>query len=138
MHQLFVNTSRLTITVTPPYINIADTITLCSSSYLTHRNLHANRILGAIAEYPSTFEAVYFKVDGYWILCEKIRSNHMLYLNATSILTIPLIYNTLHRCTQPLNYVTVRGGPLDILGGGVSDPKKKFMRGIELEKKISA
>ena len=32
----------------------------------------------------------------------------------------------------------VRGGPLDILGGGVSDPKKKFMQGIELEKKIPA
>ena len=34
--------------------------------------------------------------------------------------------------------VKVRGGPLDILGGGVSDPKKKFMQGIELEKKIPA
>ena len=33
----------------------------------------------------------------------------------------------------------LRGGPLDILGGGgVSDPKKKFMQEIELEKKISA
>ena len=32
----------------------------------------------------------------------------------------------------------VRGGPLDILGGGVSDPKKKFMQEIELEKKIPA
>ena len=31
-----------------------------------------------------------------------------------------------------------RGGPLDILGGGVSDPKKKFMQEIELEKKIPA
>ena len=29
----------------------------------------------------------------------------------------------------------VRGGPLGILGGGVSDPKKKFMQEIELEKK---
>ena len=32
----------------------------------------------------------------------------------------------------------LRGGPLDILGGGVSDPKKKFIQGIELEKKIPA
>ena len=32
----------------------------------------------------------------------------------------------------------VRDGPLDILGGGVSDPKKKFMQEIELEKKIPA
>ena len=32
----------------------------------------------------------------------------------------------------------LRGGPLDILGGRVSDPKKKFMQEIELEKKISA
>ena len=32
----------------------------------------------------------------------------------------------------------IRGGPLDILGGGVSDPKKKFMQEIELEKKIPA
>ena len=32
----------------------------------------------------------------------------------------------------------LRGGPLDILGGGVSDPKKKFIQEIELEKKISA
>ena len=32
----------------------------------------------------------------------------------------------------------LRGGPLDILGGGVSDPKKKFMQEIELEKKIPA
>ena len=31
----------------------------------------------------------------------------------------------------------LRGGPLDILGGGVSDPKK-FMQEIELEKKIPA
>ena len=30
----------------------------------------------------------------------------------------------------------LRGGPLDILGGGVSDPKKKFMQEIELEKKF--
>ena len=30
----------------------------------------------------------------------------------------------------------IRGGPLDILGGGVSDPKKKFMQEIELEKKF--
>ena len=29
---------------------------------------------------------------------------------------------------------SLRGGPLDILGGGVSDPKKKFMQEIELEK----
>ena len=29
-----------------------------------------------------------------------------------------------------------RDRPLDILGGGVSDPKKKFMQEIELEKKI--
>ena len=28
------------------------------------------------------------------------------------------------------------GGPLDILGGGLSDPKKKFMQEIELEKKF--
>ena len=34
--------------------------------------------------------------------------------------------------------IIVRGGPLDILGGGVSDPKKKFMHEIELEKKIPA
>ena len=33
---------------------------------------------------------------------------------------------------------TLRGGPVDILGGGVSDPKKKFMQEIELEKKIPA
>ena len=32
----------------------------------------------------------------------------------------------------------LRGGPLDILGGGVSDPKKKFIQEIELEKKIPA
>ena len=32
----------------------------------------------------------------------------------------------------------IRGGPLDILGGGggVSDPKKKFMQEIEPEKKF--
>ena len=30
----------------------------------------------------------------------------------------------------------IRGGPLDILGEGVSDPKKIFMQEIELEKKI--
>ena len=30
------------------------------------------------------------------------------------------------------------GGPLHILGGGVSDPKKKFIQEIELEKKIPA
>ena len=30
----------------------------------------------------------------------------------------------------------IRGGPLDILGGGVSDPKKTFMQDIELEKKF--
>ena len=41
--------------------------------------------------------------------------------------------NCLSKC--PLS---LRGGPLDILGGGVSDPKKKFMQGIELEKKIPA
>ena len=57
---------------------------------------------GAIAEYPSTFEAVYFKIGGYWILYEKIHSNHMLYLNGAATLTMPLIYNTLHRCTQSL------------------------------------
>jgi hypothetical protein len=32
----------------------------------------------------------------------------------------------------------VRGGPLDILGGGVADQKKKFMPGVGLEKKIPA
>ena len=32
----------------------------------------------------------------------------------------------------------LKGGPLDILGGGVSDPKKKIMQEIELEKKIPA
>ena len=37
-----------------------------------------------------------------------------------------------HQCSH------LRGGPLDILGGGVSDPKKKFMQEIELEKKIHA
>ena len=37
-----------------------------------------------------------------------------------------------------INYNIVRGGPLDILGGKVSDPKKKIMQGIELEKKIPA
>ena len=41
--------------------------------------------------------------------------------------------------TKTLSYMLIiRGGPLDILGGGVSDPKKKFMQGIELEKKIPA
>ena len=40
---------------------------------------------------------------------------------------------------RPISILPVlRGGPLDILGGGVSDPKKKFMQKIELEKKISA
>ena len=32
----------------------------------------------------------------------------------------------------------IRGGPLDILGGGVSDPKKEIMQEIEPEKKIPA
>jgi hypothetical protein len=32
----------------------------------------------------------------------------------------------------------IRGGPLDILGRGVADPKKKFMQGVGLEKKIPA
>jgi hypothetical protein len=32
----------------------------------------------------------------------------------------------------------VRGGQLDILGGRVADPKKKFMQGVGLEKKIPA
>ena len=32
----------------------------------------------------------------------------------------------------------IRGRPLDILGGGVSDPKKIFIQEIELEKKIPA
>ena len=40
--------------------------------------------------------------------------------------------------TSRFEYLRLRGGPLDILGGGVSDPKKKFMQGIELEKKIPA
>ena len=30
---LFVNNSRLTVTVTPPYINIADTITPCVQAH---------------------------------------------------------------------------------------------------------
>ena len=37
-----------------------------------------------------------------------------------------------------MDWNKLRGGPLDIVGGGVSDPKKKFMQGIELEKKIPA
>ena len=42
-------------------------------------------------------------------------------------------------CNKPDNFnKVVRGGPLDVLGGGVSDPKKKFMQEIELEKKIPA
>jgi hypothetical protein len=32
----------------------------------------------------------------------------------------------------------LRGGPLDILGRGVADPKKKFMQGVGPEIKIPA
>ena len=39
---------------------------------------------------------------------------------------------------QQVGTMYIRGGPLDILGGGVSDPKKKFMQEIELEKNIPA
>ena len=42
-----------------------------------------------------------------------------------------IVYSVIFLCN-------IRGGPLDILGGGVSDPKKKFMQEIELEKKIPA
>jgi hypothetical protein len=30
----------------------------------------------------------------------------------------------------------VRGGPLDILGGGMADPKRKIMQRVGLEKKF--
>ena len=40
------------------------------------------------------------------------------------------------RIFERTTFLLFRGGPLDILGGGVSDPKKKIMQGIELEKKF--
>ena len=50
----------------------------------------------------------------------------------------PIVGQVRDRWTKSICRRPLRGGPLDILGGGVSDPKKKFMQEIELEKKISA
>ena len=57
-----------------------------------------------------------------------------VYLSLIPVL-IDLIFNALFAVFEG---TILRGGPLDILGGGLSDPKKKFMQEIELEKKIPA
>ena len=51
---------------------------------------------------------------------------------------ILVLFNVYKLHSSYIRHEIIRGGPLDILGGGVSDPKKKFMQGIELEKKIPA